>query len=543
MSRDREVDLATLQAVHNAAQRGDFAAASALAQPALESGLEHPLLFNIVALSLERDGDLLGAVSLLSRAVKIDPRDIGVRNALGLCLLRLDRPAEALTHFAALLAIDSSQAFGHTNWGAALLALGSVAEAEASYRRALAFDPTQSVAMAGLAHIASRRGRYADARSWAEQALAGAPNFPDAVMSLAMADLGESATDQAELRLRALMSGAGLDPVDHAYATGLLGDVLDAQGRVPEAFAAYTTCNEALRIIHAARFASGQSALDYVRVMTRHFEREKADDWSTRALDAAQSPGVRSHVFLLGFPRSGTTLLEVALEGHPGVVSLEENESLIDAVREFMGDAEGFDRLSRAGAHELRPFRQAYWKLVADAGVDVTGKTFVDKHPLNTLKLPLIARLFPDAKIVFACRDPRDVVLSCYRRRFRMSAPMYELLSLKRGAQYYAAVMRLVECLAVVLPQDVCMVAHERLVSDFEPAMQQVCAFLGLEWLPAMGDFAGRTQQRSTLTPSTAQLARGLNTEGIGQWRRYATHLAPVLPILEPWVRHFGYTP
>ena len=543
MSRDREADLATLQAVHSAAQRGDFAAASALAQPALESGLEHPLLFNVIALSLERDGKLIEAVSLLGRAVGIDPRDIGVRNALGLCLLRLDRPAEALTHFAALLAIDSSQAFGHTNWGAALLALGSVAEAEASYRRALALDPTQSVAMAGLAHIASRRGRYADARSWAEQALVGAPNFPDAVMSLAMADLGESAIDQAEMRLRALMSGAGLDPVDRAYATGLLGDVLDAQGLAADAFAAYTTCNEALRSIHAARFASGQSALDYVRAMTRYFEREKAGDWNTRALDAAQSPGIRGHVFLLGFPRSGTTLIEVALEGHPGVISLEENESLIDAVREFMGDAGGFDRLSRAGVHELRPFRQAYWKLVADAGIAVTGKTFVDKLPLNTLKLPLIARLFPDAKIVFACRDPRDVVLSCYRRRFRMSAPMYELLSLERGAQYYAAVMRLVECLAVVLPQDVCMVAHERLVSDFEPAMQQVCAFLGLEWLPAMGDFAGRTQQRSTLTPSTAQLARGLNTEGIGQWRRYATHLAPVLPILEPWVRHFGYTP
>jgi tetratricopeptide (TPR) repeat protein len=542
MPRDREADLTALQAVHSAAQSGDFATARALAQPALETGLEHPLLFNVIALGLERDGDLLGAVSLLSRAVKIDPRDIGVRNALGLCLLRLDRPAEALTHFAALLAIDPSQAFGHTNWGAALLALGSITEAEASYRRALALDPTQSVAMAGLAHIASRRGRYAEARSWAEQALVGAPNFPDAVMSLAMADLGESVTDQAELRLRALMSGAGLDPVDRAYATGLLGDVLDAQGRVADAFAAYTDCNEALRSIHAARFASGQSALDYVRAMTRYFEREKASDWNTRATDPAQSPGIRSHVFLLGFPRSGTTLLEVALEGHPGVASLEENESLIAAVREFMGDAGGFDRLSRAGAHELQPFRQAYWKLVADAGLDVAGKIFVDKHPLNTLKLPLIARLFPDAKIVFACRDPRDVVLSCYRRRFRMSAPMYELLSLERGAQYYDAVMRLAERLAVVLPQDVCMVAHERLVEDFEPAMQQVCAFLGLEWLPAMGDFAARTQQRAALTPSTAQLARGLNTSGIGQWRRYATHLAPVLPILEPWVKHFGYT-
>jgi tetratricopeptide (TPR) repeat protein len=532
-----------LQAIHAAAQGGDFAMAAALAQPALDSGLEHPLLFNVLALSRERNGDVEGAVRLLTRATHLDSGDIAVRNALGLCLLRLDRPAEALTHFAALLAKDSSLAFGHTNWGAALLALGSVSEAEVSYRRALALDPAQNAAMAGLAHIASRRGRYVQARTWAEQALVRLPNFPDAVMSLAMADLGEGALEQAELRLRALLSGSGLDSFDRAHATGLLGDVLDAHGRVADAFAAYTACNETLRSTHAARFATGQSALDYVRAMTQYFERQKAGDWSTRALEVAPSPLLRNHVFLLGFPRSGTTLLEVALEGHPGVISLEENESLIDAVREFMGDAEGYARLSQARSHELQPFRQAYWKHVADAGLDVTGKTFVDKHPLNTLKLPLIARLFPDAKILFACRDPRDVVLSCFRRRFRMSAPMYELLSLERGAQYYDAVMRLAERLAVVLPQDVCLVAYERLVSDFEPAMRQICAFLGIEWMPAMGDFAGRTQQRAILTPSTAQLARGLNAEGMGQWRRYATYLTPVLPVLDPWVKHFGYAP
>jgi Sulfotransferase family len=246
-------------------------------------------------------------------------------------------------------------------------------------------------------------------------------------------------------------------------------------------------------------------------------------------------------VFLLGFPRSGTTLLEVVLEGHPDVVSIEENELFIDAVREFMRQPADVDRLMRADAASLERLRAAYWRLVADAGIDAAGKIFVDKHPLNTLKLPLIARLFPQAKILFACRDPRDVVLSCFRHRFQMSAPIYELLTLDGAARYYDAVMALAVRLTSALGLNMCLVRHEDVVTEFTREMNRVCSYLGLEWVPAMGDFAMRTKSRSVLTPSTAQLVRGLNTEGLGQWRRYQAELARVLPLLEPWVKRFYY--
>ena len=195
----------------------------------------------------------------------------------------------------------------------------------------------------------------------------------------------------------------------------------------------------------------------------------------------------------------------------------------------------------RADAAALEPLRAAYWDLAAGAGIDVSGKMFVDKHPLNTLKLPLIARLFPHAKILFACRDPRDVVLSCFRHRFQMSAPIYELLTLQGAALYYDAVMRLAVCLTSALKLDMCLVRHEDVVTEFMREMRRVCAYLGLEWVEAMGDFAKRTSTRAVLTPSTAQLVRGLSTEGLGHWRRYEAQLAPVLPQLQPWVTRFYY--
>lgn len=548
MARDLQADHATLRAVHGAAQEGNFAQAAALAETALANGFEHPLLLNVTAIRLEQQGRGSDALGLLLRAVQIAPRDTGSRNALGLCLLNLERPAEALEQFDALVHLNPELPYVHASRGAALRALGSVAAAEASYQRALAIDANQAVALAGLARIASDRGAYPDARAWAEQALSVLPGFPDAVMSLAAAELGERHAPLAEARIRSLLNDTRLAPLERAYASGLLGDILDAGNRPADAFAAYSACNEALRRLYAPRFGEGVTALQYVRSMSRYFDRARPEAWQVRppiaSLPAgAASPGASGHVFLLGFPRSGTTLLEVILEGHPNVVSLEEKESLIDSVNAFMQRPEDLDGLSRATAPALEAMRVAYWRRVADAQVDVSGKMFVDKHPLNTLKLPLIARLFPDAKILFACRDPRDTVLSCFRHRFQMSAPIYELLSIEGAAQYYEAVMQLLIRLTSVLTLDICLVRHEDLVTEFAREMKRICVYLGLEWSPGMGDFALRTKNRGVLTPSTAQLVRGLNTEGLGHWHRYRTELAPVLALLDPWVKRFYYDP
>jgi tetratricopeptide (TPR) repeat protein len=543
MARDLEADHATLRAVYEAAQGGHHAQAGLLAETALANGLEHPLLLNVAALKFEQAGLVSDAEGLLQRAVLIAPDDASSRNALGLCLLRLERPAEALEQFEALLKLNPSLPYAHASRGNSLLALGAITEAEASYQRALAIDANQGIALAGLAHIASSRGAYPEGRAWAEKALTLLPEYPDAVMSLAAAELGERQTQRAEARIRVLLTDTRLAPIERAYGNGLLGDILDTEHRPAEAFEAYTACNQELQRLYGDRFSSGTTAFEYVRSMTRYFEHARPEAWKARPPAGTDSSGVRGHVFLLGFPRSGTTLLELILEGHPNVVSLEEKESLIDSVHEFMQRPEDLERLSRAAPATLETLREAYWRLVADAGADVSGKMFVDKYPLNTLKLPVIARLFPNAKILFACRDPRDVVLSCFRHRFKMNAPIYELLSIEGAARYYDAVMRLVIRLNGVLTLDTCLVRHEDLVTEFAREMKRICTFLGLDWAPPMGDFALRTKNRAVLTPSTAQLVRGLNTEGLGQWRRYRAQLAPVLPMLEPWVKRFFYDP
>jgi hypothetical protein len=122
-----------------------------------------------------------------------------------------------------------------------------------------------------------------------------------------------------------------------------------------------------------------------------------------------------------------------------------------------------------------------------------------------------------------------------------MNPAMYQLLTLEGAAAYYDAVMRLSQIYRDLLPLPQLIVRYESLVDEFEPTTRAVCDFVGLEWHQAMTDFAAKARSRGISTPSAAQVARGLNREGQGTWRRYAEQMTPVLPLLQPWVERFRY--
>jgi len=541
MARDLDADLKTLRTVLDFAANRDFERAAALAQRTLESGFEHPLLLNVMATRLEQQGNFQGSLQLLQRAVALSPTDVGARNALSLCLQRLNRPAEALTHIDHLLKLQPKLGLAHANKGNALIALGLLGRAQQSHLQALELEPENFAAIAGLAAIATHRGDHSEARRWAERALRIVPGYPDAVMSLAAAELAAGQTAKAEELLHGVIMDSRAGRIDRARAAGLLGDVLDASGRYADAFDSYAACNEALRQTHA-EFA-GANILEYVRALIAEVNRLAATglaDGFVQDWDAAGSE-VREHIFLIGFPRSGTTLLEVVLDGHPQVVSLEEHELLTDAALKFMREPLNLEPLLRAGDTDLQALRSAYWRGVSDAGVQVAGKVFIDKYPLNTLKLPLIARLFPRAKILFACRDPRDVVLSCFRRRFKMNPAMYQLLTLQGAAEFYDAAMRLAEAVRPAIGNPWRVVRYERVVERFADEIKEICDFLGVPWVADLEEFAARARDREHATPSTSQLSHGMTGSAISQWKNYSAQVTPFMPLLEAWVQRFGY--
>jgi Tfp pilus assembly protein PilF len=517
--------------------------AAGLALQAVAEGVEHPSLLNLAASAYHREGRSEEAVQLLKRARALAPKDPDVLNSLGICLRALGRTDEALDAYEAALRVDPDMAAAHCNRGAALRELNDVKAARAAYERAAALDPNYVEPLAALAAFDAQAGDAASARARGTRALALAPSNALARIALASADLQQGDLAAAAERLAVLREDRGLTPVNRSIVLGLTGDLLDAESRPAAAFAAYAASNAELKALHAPRFeAAGMwTALDQVRRLATWFEAADPEPWRDTPPPRPRAADPKAHVFLVGFPRSGTTLLENVLAAHPEVVSLEEKEGLAAVSAPYVASDEGVERLARISSGEAARQREAYWSKVRGFGIEPRGRVFIDKMPLSSALLPVIAKLFPNARVLFAIRDPRDVVLSCFRRRFGMNAGMYQLLTLDGAAAYYDAIMQLSEIYRDLLPLPQHPVRHEDLVSDFEGTVGSVCDFLGLKWDQAMLDFAAKARSRGISTPSAAQVARGLNREGQGAWRRYREQMAPVLPLLEPWADRFGY--
>ena len=532
-----------LEQVDSALRGQGLEAAARLSLQALAEGVEHPAVLNLAATAHYGQGRFEDAARLLERAHALAPKDPHVLNSLGVCLQALGRTDAALQAYDDALRVDPRMAPAHFNRGSLRQDLNDIKGARAAYQQAAALDPNYVEALAGLAWLDAQAGDADSARLNGERALKLSPANWLARMALASADLQQEDLTAAGTRLTALIQDPGLTPVNRSIVLGLAGDVLDAEGRPTEAFAAYQAANAELRTLNAPRFeAPGmETALDQVRRLISWFEAADPEPWrqAPPARPRAEEPS--AHVFLVGFPRSGTTLLENVLAAHPQVVSLEEKDCLESVSAPYLASDGGLERLARISSGEAARQREAYWAMVRTYGVEPRGRVFIDKMPLASVRLPIIAKLFPNARLLFARRDPRDVVMSCFRRRFGMNPSMYQLLTLEGAAAYYDAVMRLSGIYGNLLPLPRHLVRYESLVEDFEATARAACDFLGIEWDQGMVDFAARARARGISTPSAAQVARGLNREGQGAWRRYAQQMAPVLPILEPWVRQFGY--
>ena len=258
------------------------------------------------------------------------------------------------------------------------------------------------------------------------------------------------------------------------------------------------------------------------------------------------APGAHeSPIFVVGFPRSGTTLLEQMLDAHPGLQSMDENpffDSLADTLRRH--DRRILEDLSVLRQYDCDELRKRYLALVAERIPRIDGTQLVDKNPLNMQWLPLIYRLFPQAKFILSLRHPCDVILSCYMQNFRSASLASACSTLERLAHAYVEAMAkwLVE--ESILQPTVMLLRYEDLVSDMAEQANRLATFLELEDATPMLGFAQHARGKTYIgTPSYSQVIEPINRRGLGRWQRYRSEFDPLLPILEPMLRHWEYWP
>jgi Flp pilus assembly protein TadD len=257
------------------------------------------------------------------------------------------------------------------------------------------------------------------------------------------------------------------------------------------------------------------------------------------APDARNSP-----VFVVGFPRSGTTLLEQMLDAHPGLQSMDENpffNRLADTLRRH--DSRILASLDVLRQYDVDELRKQYLLLVSEKITRRWDAQLVDKNPLNMPWLPFIHRLFPNAKYILAIRHPCDVLLSCYMQNFRSSILLSASANLERLARTYVAIFNCWLHHVEVFKPNVLESRYEDLVADPVRQTQRIVDFLELDDASPMLRFDQHARDKGYIgTPSYSQVIEPVNTKGLNRWLRYREYFEPVLPILDPILRRWGYS-
>ena len=319
-----------------------------------------------------------------------------------------------------------------------------------------------------------------------------------------------------------------------AEACDKLGDVEATLAALAEAHALQV---EELKQAVPARFEPGAPLLPaaVARVTREDYER-----WPH--LSAPESKD--SPVFIVGFPRSGTTLLEQMLDAHPTLQSMDERpffnllaDQLADHGLHMPAD------IARLDQHACDELRKGYVSMVCSKIARRWDSRLVDKNPLNMLWLPMIHRLFPQARFILALRHPCDVLISNYMQNYRASVLAAAGASLERLAQAYVEAMQSWLHHVEVFQPSVLVSRYEDLVTDPAAQTQRIGDFLGLDDASPLLDFDRHARQKGYIaTPSYTQVIQPVNRKGLGRWLRYGEALAPAQAILRPMLDHWGYT-
>lgn len=578
-----ESALLWLGLAHYACGRHDQAATTFLALTNLQPTVS--AYWNNLGLARRQAGDPVGAEHAFQTALALAPNDAELHYNLGLLHLQQRRWVRAKE--ALMDAVERSPSFIEARLQAAHACyVGGDNEGQQAMLAGAAQWPPQPAEQALLlAPMLSAQGELAIALDTLDRALLPAGPAAEAMrlrlaaqraalyergnqleharlalQPLPLARIDALPDDEARAEGWSAHAALAMRDADYASAAALyrrmLGLSLDDPQRSHAAFGLAAASSRmqrhdavwpALQLAHAAQLNIAQGIVPELMQpgsvplqMTRHLvDRAAYQGW--QPLPAP--PEERQPVFVVGFPRSGTTLLEQMLDAHPDFGSMDERAFIHDLIEAMAMTGQHYpDDLARLSAREADQLRAVYYRRVAQVVPDLGARRLVDKNPLNMLCLPMIARLFPRSRIILCLRHPCDVLLSCYMQSFRSPAFMVLCSSLERLARGYVQAFEHWFQHAEVFAPNLLTWRYEDVVGDFAGQVDRLGRFLDVADAAPLARYAEHARAKPFIsTPSYAQVTTGIHGGSIGRWQAYREHFEPVLPLLRPMIERLGY--
>jgi len=448
-------------------------------------------------------GEYKQAIAAYGKAVKLQPGNPLTHNNVGVALADAGQLPESLTHFDRALALDPDYRDALTGRADVLRRLGRTEEALAAHRVLCRRYPDDF-------HL---RVEYAEALEMANRPHEAAAELPDHELLQEPKTIAYAGAVHARLLLRDGDAEGALDAAKEARSRSGFDWLGYHEGRALDRLERPEAAIESFKAANAARAAEPRVR----RAMAHDAYAAQLDDWlaaaeactDAGALDNADADG-EPPVFLVGLPRSGTTLLDRMLGAHPALQVLEE-VSAINAAEYALG--RGGDRT--VAIAKYREFVELHTAPCS------TGR-WLDKNPLNTPRVATIARLFPTAPVIWILRHPYDAALSCYMQDFTPNRATTCFLDLETSARVCAQYLRIMRAFERARPGQVVRVRYEDLVRDYRAEVERVLAALGLAWHDDIAGYGERAAASGLInSASYQQVTAALHTGAIERWRRY----------------------
>jgi len=554
------------------AQNNNFKKASELINKAIEINPNIADLHNNLGLIFREMGELKKASNCINKAIQINPDYAVAHSNLGLIYKDLGDIEKAEKYFKKSIEINPKLENPYNNLGLIYKDLGDIEKAEKYFKKSIEINPKHVQAYINLGNLFKSLGKIEKAEKFYNNAISINPKYFETYNNLM--DLFER-TNQNEKLNKIIISAEtqfNLNPIvklfygQYLYKTQKFSEAIeilekikfdetqlnrerlrslilaksyDQIENIEKAFGYFKKTNE-INLSNKSNQVDKNKTLKIIEKRANFFKDPKIKNWPIqKSLELNENP-----VFLVGFPRSGTTLLDTILRSHPSVEVIEEEPILgnfISSLNKLTN--ENFNNLKNIEENKLNEIRKFYFtnrdKFINNKD---NQKIYIDKMPLNIIHVGEVIRIFPEAKFIVSLRHPCDCVLSCFMQSFTLNNAMANFLNLEDTANLYNLVMKLWIQYTSTFSIKYHTVKYEDIVLNFEKTVKNIVSFLELPWSDNVFKFYETAEKRELIsTPSYDQVNKPIYTKAIGRWKKYEKQLLKNLPVLEPWIKKFNY--
>ncbi len=492
------------------------------------------------AIRFEQLGQLDLAIERYEQIVKQQPNNVDVLCRLGKLTLDLGHVDSGLAYLEKAYSSNLRDYNMVFTYAAQLLQTGGVEQAVAVLTKALKQRPGQAQLMMLLGICYERLSRYNEAIKVLKKALETVPGEPRILTPLALCYRRTGAYAQAESLLDSFTNNIKKIEPGMDVLWSELGMVKDKLGKFDQAFKAFTLSGQ-LTLAKAEAQALDSSLRDKEIDI---YQQWVCDGGLTRTVktDAREK---RTLVFLVGIPRSGTTLTEQVLSSHPQIESSEEKLFLAEVWRSLQSRFDPSkpitEILELCTEQDFERARDAYWNQ-AEKYFDTDARVLIDKLPLNLISLPVINAVFPSARVIVALRDPRDVCLSCFFQSFRLNLSMKKFLNWSTTTAFYHKVMGYWLAIKPHINLPWIEIKYEDTVDDLPGQVRTILDFIGIEWDESVLNYGERARDKYVATPSYQAIREPVHKGSVQRWKNYPDATAAGLADLRPFIDEFGYS-